>query len=70
MVNKKLTPIAKPASEKKNDQTSNEPTSIEVQMKILEELKKQSEYLHALDWKIWMLMNMIKIIGEDNGYKF
>jgi hypothetical protein len=40
------------------------------QAEVLEELKKQTEYLHRVDWKLWMLMNMVKIIGEENGYRF
>jgi len=37
---------------------------------VLEELKKQTEYLHRVDWKLWMIMNMVRIIGEENGYTF
>ena len=40
------------------------------QTEVLEELKKQTEYLHRVDWKLWMLMNMVRIIGEENGYTF
>jgi hypothetical protein len=40
------------------------------QKEVLEELKKQTEYLHRVDWKLWMLMNMVRIIGEENGYTF
>jgi hypothetical protein len=31
---------------------------------------KQTEYLHRMDWKLWMLMNMVRTMGEDNGYIF
>jgi len=37
---------------------------------IVFELQKQTEYLHRMDWKLWMLMNMIRTMGEDNGYIF
>lgn len=37
---------------------------------IVYELQKQTEYLHRMDWKLWMLMNMIQTMGEDNGYIF
>lgn len=40
------------------------------QKEVLEELKKQTEYFHRIDWKLWMLMNMVRIIGEENGYTF
>ena len=40
------------------------------QTEVLAELKKQTEYLHKVDWKLWMLMNMVRIIGEENGYTF
>jgi len=40
------------------------------QKEVLDELKKQTEYLHRVDWKLWMLMNMVRIIGEENGYTF
>ena len=41
-----------------------------VQDRILLELRKQNEYLHRMDWKFWVLMQMVKIIGEENGYDF
>jgi hypothetical protein len=37
---------------------------------IVFELQKQTEYLHRMDWKMWMMMNMIRTMGEDNGYIF
>lgn len=29
-----------------------------------------SGYIERMDWKLWMMMNMMKIIGEENGYRF
>jgi len=37
---------------------------------ILLELKKHTEYLHRVDWKLWMIMNMFRTVGEENGYTF
>jgi len=41
-----------------------------IQEQILAELKKQNEYFEKMDWKLWMLQNMIKAIAEENGYTF
>jgi hypothetical protein len=60
MATKKLTPVA-PAGAKKE-------TKVDVNQQILEELKKQTEYMHRTDWKLWMLMNVVKNIAEENGY--
>jgi len=43
---------------------------VDTQKLILEELQKQTEYLHRTDWKLWMLMNIVKIICEENGYHY
>lgn len=56
---KKLTPV--------NPEVK-EPGSVQDAM--LLELQKQTEYLHRVDWKLWMIMNMTRTIGEENGYKF
>lgn len=45
-------------------------TALSVQKEILAELKKQTEYSHRIDWKLWVIMGMIKLIGEENGYTF
>ena len=60
MVTKKLIPV------KHEEATA--PAS--TQDAILLELQKHSEYLHRVDWKLWMLMNMVRTIGEENGYTF
>jgi hypothetical protein len=59
MVTKKLTPVKPEATE-----------SDSVQAAMLLELQKQTEYMHRIDWKLWMIMNMFKTISEENGYKF
>jgi hypothetical protein len=47
-----------------------DPSALYTRTEVLEELKKQTEYLHRVDWKLWMIMNMVRIIGEENGYTF
>lgn len=59
MVTKKLTPVKPEVKETDS-----------VQEAILLELQKQTEYMHRMDWKLWMIMNMTRTIGEENGYKF
>ena len=67
---KKLTPV-KRSTKKVDESVDQESTSLlYTQTEILEELKKQTEYLHRADWKLWMIMNMVRIIGEENGYTF
>jgi hypothetical protein len=55
MATEKLTPV-KPEAEKSVNEL------------ILLELQKQSEYLNRLDWKFWMMYNIVKVIAEENGY--
>jgi hypothetical protein len=66
---KKLTPVKRTAknSAPVEEQPVEKSESLDL---ILQELKKQTEYLHRMDWKLWMLMNMVQIIGEENGYAF
>lgn len=42
----------------------------DIQTEILAELKKHSEYFERMDWKLWMLQNMIESIAKENGYTF
>jgi hypothetical protein len=86
MATKKLTPVNRkpkqgidieeevvaPTTKKTatKDTTSADSSPLFTQTEVLEELKKQTEYLHRVDWKLWMLMNMVRIIGEENGYTF
>lgn len=63
---KKLTPVKRTV--KKETESSVEDTA--TMSLILAELKRHTEYMHSMDWKLWMLMNMIRIIGEENGYTF
>jgi hypothetical protein len=62
MATKKLTPV------------KTEPTDtaeLADQMHALaDSMDSMSKYLHSIDWKLWMLMNMVRLIGEENGYKF
>lgn len=61
----KLTPLKTPKAPKAK--ASDE---VDTQKLILEELQKQTEYFHRMDWKLWMLMNMVRLIGEENGYHY
>ena len=65
MATKKLTPVKRSAQTEVS--IADEDTTLSL---IYLELKKHTEYLHSTDWKLWMLMNMIRIIGEENGYSF
>lgn len=59
MTTKKLTPVK---------QEVTEPSSVQDAM--LLELQKHTEYMHRIDWKLWMIMNMFRTVGEENGYTF
>lgn len=45
-------------------------TADTVQQEILTELKKHTEYLSRIDWKLWVTMNMIESIARESGYEF
>jgi len=62
----KLTPLKTPKSYTKAKSTE----EVDTQQLILLELQKQTEYFHRMDWKLWMLMNMVRLIGEENGYHY
>ena len=66
MATKKLTPV-KPSATSATSAEKEAPTTEQL---ILLELQKQTEYFNRMDWKLWMLMNMVKIIGEENGYTY
>ena len=84
MATKKLTPVKRKPAEETVDETvtttrakttakkeaTPDASPLFTQTEVLEELKKQTEYLHRVDWKLWMIMNMVRIIGEENGYTF
>jgi len=59
MVTKKLIPVTHEESEPET-----------VQDAMLLELQKHTEYMHRIDWKLWMIMNMVRTMGEENGYTF
>ena len=63
------TPKAKTVKATTKVENSND-TDLSVQKEILAELKTQTEYIHRMDWKLWVIMGMIKLIGEENGYTF
>lgn len=41
-----------------------------VQLEILNELKKHTAYYERMDWKLWMIQKMIESIAKENGYVF
>lgn len=63
MATKKLTPV-KTESASVDDQMLTELRTLNETMGVF------SKYLERMDWKLWMIMNMIKLIGEENGYMF
>jgi hypothetical protein len=66
MATKKLAPVKKETTVSMSNSTEGKYAD----MLILEELQKQTEFLNRMDWKLWTMMNMMKIIGEENGYVF
>jgi hypothetical protein len=64
----KLTPLKTPKAPKTT--VSSVSSEADTQKLILAELQKQTEYFHRMDWKLWMLMNMVRLIGEENGYHY
>jgi hypothetical protein len=59
----KLTPVKSTTKSKANDE-------VDTQKLILEELKKQTAYMDRTDWKLWIIMNVLKVICEENGYRY
>ena len=39
-------------------------------IKLNEKVNILNQYMHQVDWKLWMIMNMVRLIGEENGYSF
>ena len=37
---------------------------------VVQRLDTLIQYMERIDWKLWMVMGMIRMIGEENGYKF
>lgn len=74
---KKLTPVKRTTKKAEDPKVEAQPapeqeldSSLYTRTEVLEELKKQTEYMHRMDWKLWMIMNMVRIVGEENGYTF
>ncbi len=65
---KKLTPVKRASAKSAEAPAAPESSSpLFTQTEVLEELKKQTEYLHRMDWKLWMIMNIVRNNGEENG---
>lgn len=62
MATKKLEPV-------KSKTATDEAILIELK-DLNETMKVFSKYLDRMDWKLWMMMNMMRLIGEENGYSF
>jgi hypothetical protein len=67
---KKLTPVKRTAKSTSEVEQGAIVEAPNYQEEILAELKKQSEYMHRMDWKLWVIMGVMKNIAEDNGYSF
>lgn len=37
---------------------------------IEQKLNQVLEYMERIDWKLWVMMNIVKWVAEENGYKF
>lgn len=73
MATKKLTPVKAAAPVTAAEPTIAEPTIAELTdtiQTLTNSLDSITRYLHGMDWKLWMLMNMVRLIGEENGYSF
>jgi hypothetical protein len=75
MATKKLMPV------KKKEEASEAPTTASAPsgapnldsdnlIKLNEKVNILNQYMHQVDWKLWMIMNMVRLIGEENGYSF
>jgi hypothetical protein len=69
-IEEEVAPIKAKTKASDSKDSAADPSGLYTRTEVLEELKKQTEYLHRVDWKLWMLMNMVRIIGEENGYTF
>ena len=56
----KLTPV-------KKDQQTDIATELKAMNEKLEKIMIHSEHM---DWNLWSIMNMVKKIGQANGYSF
>jgi hypothetical protein len=41
---------------------------IDINRLILKELQAHTDYLHKMDWKLWVIMNNIKTVATEMGY--
>jgi hypothetical protein len=62
MATKKLTPV-------KTEPTDTAELADQIRT-LSNSMDSMTHYLSSIDWKLWMLMNMVKLIGEENGYNF
>ena len=46
------------------------PTTKDIQERMYEELRKMNEYHHRMDWKMWVILQMVQQIAIENGYQF
>lgn len=59
MATKKLTPV----------EESKTPSNDDLEL-LRKKLEHVTQYMERIDWKLWMIMNMVREIGQENGYKF
>lgn len=76
MATKKLMPVKKKQDEQEasveTPSVSTDATNLDTDqlIKLNEKVNILNQYMHQVDWKLWMLMNMVRLIGEANGYNF
>jgi hypothetical protein len=75
MATKKLMPVKKKEETSEALPTasaSNEAPNLDSDnlIKLNEKVNILNQYMHQVDWKLWMIMNMVRLIGEENGYSF
>lgn len=64
MATKKLTPV------KTKTETTDSAELADQIRSLTSSMDSMTNYLNSIDWKLWMLMNMVRLIGEENGYNF
>lgn len=75
MATKKLMPVKKKEEASEAQPTAGAPSDApnldsDNLIKLNEKVNILNQYMHQVDWKLWMIMNMVRLIGEENGYSF
>jgi hypothetical protein len=72
MATKKLMPVKNKEDSVEADAVPAGAVNLETDnlIKLNEKINILNQYMHQVDWKLWMIMNMVRLIGEENGYSF